>query len=54
MDPNKAIMMLKDISVIIRVKKLTIHPDSFWLGVQSIDPFQGFYVADLSKISLGR
>jgi hypothetical protein len=34
-------------------EKLTIHPD-FWLGVQSIDPFQGFDIADLSKISLGR
>ena len=42
------------ISMIIRVKKPTIHPDSFWLGVQSIDPFQSFYIADLSEILLGR
>ena len=34
-----------DISEIIRVKKLSIHPDSFRLGIQSIDPFHGFYIA---------
>ena len=26
----------------------------FYSGIQSIDPFQGFYIADLPKISLGR
>lgn len=53
-DLDDTFTCLMDISEIIRVKKLSIHPHSFWLGVQSIDPFQGFYIADLPKISLGR
>lgn len=34
--------------------RIKVHPDSFRLGIQSIDPFQGFYIPDLLKTSIGR